>query len=135
METVLQFIRENERIMALCVFITMFFTIVFLSSYGYHLRKIHRRKRNGFESERASYIQDIIVRELKIKDLESENAHILKVNRGMCLRKEAITKEILNDLILRKKEMEMTLDKLKGKVFTNGEITNIFNEIYKCLKP
>lgn len=36
------------------------------------------------------------------KELKAENAHILKVNQGMCLRKESISKEIIDDLNLRK---------------------------------
>jgi hypothetical protein len=34
--------------------------------------------------------------------LRTENAHILKVTKGMCLRKAAISKEIIDDLNLRK---------------------------------
>jgi hypothetical protein len=64
--------------------------------------------------------------------LQKENIHILKVNQGMCLRKEKISKEIVDDLALRRNAAYMA-----GGLMSKGDdpkrITEYFNEIYSCL--
>jgi hypothetical protein len=71
----------------------------------------------------------------KCVELQKENAHILKVNQGLCQRKEAIVKEITNELYYRSVATKKALALMsRGENFYKPkEVTEYFNEFYHCL--
>jgi uncharacterized transporter YbjL len=112
LQTIQNFITENERLITICVLVFILIVQIALMVDRHYLKKdvkAHRADRNKYADKYLKKIDEKI-EEMKahektlqeLAELKKENAHILKVNTGMCLRKAAISKEIIDDLNLRK---------------------------------
>jgi len=68
-------------------------------------------------------------------ELKTQNAFLQNVNRGMCLKKEHIVKELTDDLYLKKFAMEQTykLCKANENGYNSDDVKDMFKSVYSCL--
>lgn len=73
--------------------------------------------------------------ELK-KEYERANDYLIKVNKSICTKRNAIIDELLTDATLRESAMKHARLMIEQRIggLCDGDITNFFDEIYKCLK-
>jgi hypothetical protein len=101
----------NEWIAIICIFILLSVIITYEVARYYQQKKVNsiradievmtsgvRKFKKQFEDSQKDYNR----LSEEFLSVCNENTHILKVNQGMCLRKAAISKEIIDDLNLRK---------------------------------